>query len=84
MNYPNERISIQTAKRWEKLAYDRGYKVGRKFKPRLTEAQFAKFLKLVREGVVQITDGTPWIESYELRGILKDIGIEVKKKKEGK
>ena len=84
-NYLNERISIETANYWVRLAYNRGYKVGRKRRTKMSEEQFKKFIEAVREGVVQIAEGVPWIENYELRGALKDVGIEVKQKskKEG-
>ena len=41
--------------------------------------EFNKLLGLVREGLACLDDGTPWIESYELGGALKDVGIKVNK-----
>ena len=42
----------------------------------MTDKEFDKFLKEVRECLVTLKDGKPWIESYDLRGCLIEAGLE--------
>jgi len=42
----------------------------------MTDKEFDDFLKEVRECLVTLKDGKPWIESYDLRGCLMDTKIE--------
>jgi len=41
----------------------------------MKDEEFDKFLKDVRECLVILEDGKPWIESYDLRGCLVDAGL---------
>ena len=41
----------------------------------MTDKEFDDFLKEVRECLVILKDGKPWIESYDLRGCLINAGL---------
>jgi len=47
----------------------------------MTDGEFDKFLKEVRECLVILEDGKPWIESYDLRGCLVNAGLTTLPKK---